>query len=193
VPWGQHAVERNRQLAARALHYDLGPAASYGIVAPPLPAAAWEGSGRYAVLIHSTSAADKLWPEHQWIKLADHLNRRGLTCVLPWGSDMERERSERMAKRIKAAFVPARLSLRDAAGLLGNAVVVFGVDTGLSHLAAALGTPTVGIYVATDPAATGLHAPSCARNAGGRGRPPSLTDVIGAERQLMQGPPAPPV
>jgi heptosyltransferase-1 len=191
VPWGQHAVERNRQLAARALDYNLvGCAPSYGILAPPLTAgaAAWGDCRHYAALLHPTSAADKLWPEHQWVKLGDHLNRRGLACVLPWGSDVERERSERLAKLIKTAFVPSRLSLREAAGLLGHADVVFGVDTGLSHLAAALGTPTVGIYVATDPAATGLHGASRACNAGGRGQPPSLNDVIGAERQVMQAP-----
>jgi heptosyltransferase-1 len=191
VPWGQHAVERNRQLAARALHYRLDCTASYGIVPPPLPAgaAAWGDSGDYAVLIHSSSAADKLWPEHQWVKLGDHLNHRGLACVLPWGSESERERSERLAKLIKTAFVPARLSLRDAAGLLGHAAVAFGVDTGLSHLAAALGTPTVGIYVTTDPAATGLYGAARAHNTGGRSQPPSLTEVIGAERQAMQAAP----
>jgi heptosyltransferase-1 len=62
---------------------------------------------------------------------------------------------------------------------------VFGVDTGLAHLAAALGTPTIGLYCATDPTATGLYGALRARNLGGIGRPPSVGDAIAAERELM--------
>jgi heptosyltransferase-1 len=54
------------------------------------------------------------------------------------------------------------MSLTEAAALLARASAVCGVDTGLTHLAAALGTPTVGIYVATRPELTGLHAPGAA-------------------------------
>jgi heptosyltransferase-1 len=150
VPWGQHAVERNRQLAAQALGYVLDGPPAYGIAPPahlvgPESWAASLAPRAYAVLLHATSAADKLWPEHQWVKLGDHLHQRGLPCVLPWGSDAERERSERIAKMLRAAVVPPRLSIADGAWLLGRASIVFGVDTGLTHLAVALGTPTVGL------------------------------------------------
>lgn len=193
VPWGEHAVERNRRLAALALGYGLDSPPRYGIVAPaPSAAGGGPGARNYAVLIHSSSAVDKLWPEHQWVKLAHHLNGRGLDCILPWGSEAERERSERLARHIRHAVVPQRLALREVAGLLGGASVVFGVDTGLSHLAAALGRPTVGIYVTTDPAATGLYGTPHARNVGQTGHPPSLTEVIGAERNALhaEAPPA---
>jgi heptosyltransferase-1 len=189
VPWGQHAVERNRKLAGLALGYEPSRPADYGIRAPDLdPPPEWAGplSGRaYAVMLHATSAAEKLWPELQWVKLDDHLHQRGLTSVLPWGSNAERERSEHIASLAKAGFVPPRLDLTEAAWLLGNAQIVFGVDTGLSHLAAALGTPTVGIYCATDPAATGLYGAPRARSVGRTGQPPSVGEVIGAERQLL--------
>jgi heptosyltransferase-1 len=190
VPWGQHAVQRNRQLAGLALGYEPAQAADYGIRVPQLaPAPDWvarlQGKA-YAVLLHATSAADKLWPEHQWVKLGDHLHHRGLLSVLPWGSEPERQRSEHIASLLKLAYVPPRLDLTQAAWLLGNAQAAFGVDTGLSHLAAALGTPTVGIYCATDPAATGLFGTPRAHNVGTTGRPPSVGEVIAAEREVLQ-------
>jgi heptosyltransferase-1 len=190
VPWGQHAVERNRQLAGLALGYQPTLPADYGIRAPNLtPLPDWAAGlpvRAYAVVLHATSAAEKLWPEVQWAKLADHLHHRGLTSVLPWGSDAERVRSEHIASLARAGFVPPRIDLTEAAWLLGNAQIVFGVDTGLSHLAAALGTPTIGIYCATDPAATGLFGAPRARNVGTAGKPPSVGDAIAAERELLQ-------
>ena len=129
VPWGQHAVERNRQLAAKALGYSLQAPARYGITAPALDSQApWVGAlsqRPYAVLLHATSASAKLWPEHQWVKLGDHLQHRGIVCVLPWGNDAERERSERIASLLKSAIVPPRLTLTEAAGLLGHAQIGF--------------------------------------------------------------------
>jgi heptosyltransferase-1 len=85
---------------------------------------------------------------------------------------------------IKAAIVPPRLSITEAAWLLGAAQVVVGVDTGLAHLAAALGTPTVGLYISTDPAATGLYGAPRALNVGRIGKPPSVGEVIAAEQQV---------
>jgi heptosyltransferase-1 len=61
---------------------------------------------------------------------------------------------------------------------------VIGVDTGLAHLAVALGIPTVGIYCATDPAATGLYGGARAINLGGPGTPPQVVDVLAALEKL---------
>jgi heptosyltransferase-1 len=69
------------------------------------------------------------------------------------------------------------MTLPEAAALLANARAVVGVDTGLTHLAVALGTPTVGIYVATQPGLTGLQGGDHAVNLGGPGRMPSAADV----------------
>jgi heptosyltransferase-1 len=190
VPWGQHAVQRNRQLAGLALGYTPDRSPDNGIRAPALSASpAWAAPLRgraYAVLLHATSAADKLWPERQWVELGDHLQHCGLVSVLPWGSEPERLRSEHIASLLKLAHVPPRLELTQIAWLLGNAHAVFGVDTGLSHLAAALGTPTIGIYCATDPAATGLYGSARARNVGTAGAPPSLAAVIAAQREVLK-------
>ncbi|MDP1997850.1 MAG: lipopolysaccharide heptosyltransferase I, partial [Gallionella sp.] len=176
----QHAVERNRQLAAQALGYALEGQADYGIQPPPFSRPVWLMEGAYAVLLHATSRADKLWDEANWIALGRYLHEKNIRCVLPWGSAAEQARSLRLAATIADAVVPPRLSLNEAAALLGGAQAAIGVDTGLAHLAAALNVPTVGIYTTTDPALTGLHAGRRAINLGGINRAPDVAAVIAA-------------
>jgi len=174
----QHAVERNRQLAAQALGYTLEGQADYGIRPPAIARPAWLREWPYVVLLHATSRADKLWDEANWIALGHDLHKKKLRCVLPWGSAAEQARSLRLAGAIPDALVPPRLNLNEAAALLGGAQAVIGVDTGLAHLAAALGVPTVGIYIATDPALTGLYADRNAVNLGNIDRVPDVAAVI---------------
>ena len=149
------------------------------VISNSLPQA---GERAYAVLLHATSRADKLWAEANWVDLGRQLNQAGIVCVLPWGSDKEKIRSERLANNIPGAVVPPRLSLDQAAALLAGAWVAAGVDTGLSHFAAALRVPVVGIYCATDPGLTGIYPASGAKavNLGGTGRPPSVVQVLAA-------------
>lgn len=201
VPWGRHAVVRNRALAGLALGYTpVGPP-DYGIAAPAFPPPpgeddspadndrpwlppperhAWLPPDPYAVLLHATSAETKAWPDYQWKKLITHLSGRGIASVLPWGSPAERARSESLADGLAQARVPPRLGLHAVAGLLGRAALVAGVDTGLTHLAAALGRPTVGIFVSTDPAATGVLAGEAAINVGDGRSAPALAAVVAA-------------
>jgi heptosyltransferase-1 len=185
VPWTLHAVQRNRLLAARALGYALPARVDYGIAAPPAKFV-WLPDGRHAVLLHATSARSKLWRVESWIELGARLAERGVRSVLPWGDTVERLRAEEIARPIPGAVVAPALSLADAAAMLGGAHAVVGVDTGLTHLAAALGRPTVALYGATDPASTGLYG--CARgvNLGGVGKPPAVDDVVVTLDQLMR-------
>jgi len=180
VAVGQHAVERNRQLAAQALGYVLEGQADYGILPPVVARHDWLAEKPYAVLLHATSRADKLWDEQNWIALGKHLHEKNIRSILPWGSEAEQARSMRLAEAIPDAVAPPRLSLNEAAALLGGARAAIGVDTGLAHLAAALGVPTVGIYTATDPALTGLYAGRCAVNLGSIDRAPDAAAVIEA-------------
>jgi heptosyltransferase-1 len=184
VPWSLHAVERNRSLAAQALGYDLAPQADYGIRAAALQHDV-AYSPRYAVLLHATSAVRKLWREDLWARLGARLRDDGIDVLLPWGSALERSRSERLAGSIDGARVPPSLTLAQAAGLLAGAHVVIGVDTGLTHLAAALGVPVVGIYCATDPDATGIYAARRAINVGGIGQPPGIDAVMRAIQRVV--------
>lgn len=194
VPWSMHAVERNRMLASKALGYLPQAQPDYGIavrdgdfhrLAGHFPGNAL---GRaYAVLLHATSAGNKEWPEQNWVGFGRHLAAVEVQSVLPFGTPAERARSERLAAQIPGALMPPALGLDLLAALLSRARVAVGVDTGLTHLAAALGRPTIGIYCATDPAATGLYGSPRALNLGGVGRVPDVADVFAAWERLQEG------
>ncbi|MGD9787077.1 MAG: lipopolysaccharide heptosyltransferase I [Sulfuricellaceae bacterium] len=171
-----HAVERNRLLAAAVFGYTLDTPVDYGIATPKL-SLPWLPAGRYAVLLHATSREDKQWQEENWIALGAWLARQGLRCVLPWGSKAEKARSDRLAAAMPDAVVPPPLALDQLATLLGKAAVTVGVDTGLTHLAAALRTPVVALYCASHPGLTGVYATGFYRNLGDAGQSPSLNAV----------------
>ena len=185
VPRAQHAVERNRQLAAAALGYAIDGPPDYGV---RVPTAAPGGLPRhFCVLLHSTSRADKLWPEADWQALGARLAERGAACVLPWGAPEEEARSRRLASAIPNAIVPGAMSLDTLARLLGHAELVVGVDTGLAHLAVAAGAPTVAVFLGSDPSLTGVYGSARAKNVGALGAKPSLAEVIAAVRDVAPG------
>jgi heptosyltransferase-1 len=184
----QHFIARCRQLAAAALGYRAEGPPRFGLVAP-LPAAGTAPERPFVVVVHGTSRADKRWPDAHWRRLIDALAASGLAVVLPWGTDAERSRSERYAAGIADAHVPPppRLALPVLAGLLSRAELAVGVDTGLVHLAAALGTPTVSLFVATDPMRCGVGpAGAHARDLGGVGSVPTPDAVERAAGELMR-------
>jgi heptosyltransferase-1 len=178
-----HAVVRNRQLVARALDFTDATPADYGIQVPQCEMA-WLPAGKYAVLLSATSRDDKLWPEAHWIELARILHQRGKRILFPSGSPRERERAQRLADKVPNAIVAPSLSLTELTRLLAGAEAVVGVDTGLSHLAVAVNTPTVAIYTATDPDLTGVFGSGFYRNIGGRGIIPSVPEVISALSEI---------
>jgi heptosyltransferase I len=172
VQRGLHAVERNRRLAAAALGYALDLPLDYGIRAPA-------AGGGEAVFLTMTSRADKLWSEERWVELGRALGTR---VVLPWGSEAERARVARIARVLPQAEVAPRMTLEELARLFARAPAVVGVDTGLTHFAAALGVRTIGIYCGSDPALTGLYGSVNAKNVGALGRAPEVSEVLRALR-----------
>lgn len=183
IPKNLHAVERNRWLAAAAQDGEPNLPLDYGIRAEPL-AAPWLPAKPYCVLLTATSRADKLWPEDDWLRLAAFLNAHGLACVLPGGSDAERARAGRLAAQMADAVAAPPLALDAMAQLLAGAQLVVGVDTGLSHLAAALGRPTLAIFCGSSPELTGVHAGAKAINLGKAGACPSAEEAIAAVENL---------
>lgn len=172
-----HAVERNRQLAAAAFGYAATTPCDYGIHAEPLVASWLPADRPYAVLLTATSRDDKLWPEAHWLALGQQLAAQGLRCILPGGSATERERATRIAAGIDGVAAPA-LDIATLAQLISGARLVVGVDTGLTHLGAALGKPTLAIFCATDPGLTGVYATQPVVNLGGVGQPPTPAQVM---------------
>jgi len=177
----QHAVLRNRQLAAAALGYSLEGETAYGLSTPESRS---PGKG-CCVLLHGTSRADKCWPESAWIELGRALEAQGFDCVLPWGDDTERSRSIRIAAGLQRARMPERMPLDAVARLLAGSAAVVGVDTGLTHLAAALGVPVAAIFAGSDPALTGVFGAPLSRNLGQAGSAPTSAEVMTALSELQ--------
>jgi heptosyltransferase-1 len=177
-----HAIARNRALTGLALGYAPDGAIDFGLSRAALsrgPAAP------YAVLLHATARPEKEWPAEQWIALGTALAARGHDLVVPWGSEAERRRSEEIAARVPRARVPKRRPLDEVARLIAGARLVVGVDTGLVHLAAALGVPLVAVFVGTEP---GLYGPMGAGPiaiVGSEQGPPTVDAVIAAVKRTV--------
>jgi heptosyltransferase-1 len=175
-----HAVERNRALLGSIFGYAVASPARYGLAAPAAPPP-WAPPGRYAVLLHAASRRAKRWPDDRWTALARLLADDGYAVVFPGGSAAERQAAARLAGATGPAAIAApAMTLSEAAALLAHASGVIGVDTGLTHLAVALGVPTVGLYCATAPRLTGLHGGELAVSLGAPGAPPEVAAVAAA-------------
>ena len=153
---GRHAIDRVRDLFARALGYRYDDARlDYGLNPPD-----FSGIGRdnpYLVFLHGTSAEKKMWNHSDWIELAGNARQAGFEVLVPWANPNELSRAQNLASVCANIRVLSRMTLTGMAGVLAGASGVVGVDTGLSHLAAALGTPAVTLYIATLPGLTGTR------------------------------------
>ncbi|MEX1198873.1 MAG: lipopolysaccharide heptosyltransferase I [Pseudohongiellaceae bacterium] len=160
VPRDMHAVERVRELFARALNYNHDRRLlDYGLRLPP-GTTPWpeQDPGRpVLVFFHGTTWHNKHWPEAMWKALLHLSTEKGFRVLLPWGSSAERDRVGRLAAGDAHASVLPRMSLTELARTLERASGVVAVDTGLAHLAAALDVPAVVLYGPTDPALAGTH------------------------------------
>ncbi len=184
VPRNLQAVERNRRLMAAHAGYavpDTPP--DFGI---QVPLSHWAAHAPSAALIPCASRPEKLWPEAHWVAVGQRLQAAGLTPVLVWGNDEERARAERIAAGC-GGVVPPFLSVGDMAAVLGQARQIVGLDTGFSHLAAAFGAPTIGIYCDHAPGLAGITGPGPVASVGGKGQVPKLAEVMAQlERHLTR-------
>lgn len=115
---------------------------------------------RYGVLNPGAGWSNKQWPPERFGALASEIQRsHGLAWVVVWGPD-----EEPLARRVEessagAAMLAPPTGLADLMALVRHAAIVVAGDTGPIHLAAAAGTPVVGLYGPTDPARNGPWAP----------------------------------
>jgi heptosyltransferase-1 len=179
-----HAVARGRLVAGKALGYPVDAAPDFGLPAPDINARpAFLPHEDYAVFFHGTARAAKKWADANWIALAAAL--APMPVLLPWGSAAERADAETLAASMPNACVLPKLSMMDAVMLAQHARLAVGVDTGLTHIAAAFVRPTIEIYADSPKWKTEGNWSDRIVNLGELGAPPSSDEVIAAARALL--------
>lgn len=154
VVFEQHAVVRMRQLFAQVLDYPCPKTpADYGISQNFITQT--QRDSQRLLFFHGTTWEGKKWPEAYWQALAKYCVDAGFFIDLPWGNEEEKQRAEHIASVSPQISVLPKLPLKDLAQLLMNSRAVVAVDTGLGHLAAALGVCTLSLYGPTDPTQIG--------------------------------------
>jgi len=183
------AVQRARLVAASVLGYAIDSPPNFNLSAP-MPGAqkalpTWLPAVPYAVFFHGTARAAKQWSQPNWVQLAQDLHRRGMPVLLPWGNETEKKAAEQMLAQMPNGVLLPKLPLMEAVMLAQRAALVIGVDTGLTHIAAAYNRPTIELYGDSPRWKTqGDWSPNIV-NLGDLGAPPDVAAVQGAVCRLL--------
>jgi lipopolysaccharide heptosyltransferase I len=119
-----------------------------------------QAGGRYALLNPGAAWPNKRWPPSRLAAIATALHaRHGLKSVVLWGPGETHLAEEVVAGAGGAAIVSPTTTIADLAALARRAALMVSGDTGPTHIAAALGTPIVGIYGPTRPVRNGPMSP----------------------------------
>ena len=111
-------------------------------------------SGRWLAAHPGSGSEKKNWPESKWLELLRHLIKSTTLNLLLVGGEAERGRLE----RLEAALPGTRIKLLQSVPLpelaqwLASCVAFVGHDSGISHLAAAVGLPSLVLWGATEEA-----------------------------------------
>lgn len=151
----QHAVERTRELFAKSIEYEKKNQQGDYAIAQHFLASPTADANQYVVFLHATTRDEKHWTESHWRNLIELMRKTGLRIKLPWGAEHEHQRAIRLAEGFDYVDVLPRLTLEQVAKQLAGANAVVSVDTGLSHLTAALDRPNITLYGPTDPGLIG--------------------------------------
>jgi heptosyltransferase-1 len=143
----QHAIHRQKQLLAASLGYRPNQNIDCGLATPT-------SKKKTIMLLHGTTWPSKEWPESAWTELANLIRQDGFEVMAPSGNERERERATRILGGRPGLL--DRLPLGDLMSEMQRCAGAVAVDTGLGHLAPALGVPVVGLYGSTSPGLTGI-------------------------------------
>lgn len=144
VPKNQHAVLRTKELCAKACGYTQRSQTDFGIKKKD------SARNNDIILFHGTTWTNKHYPAQNWNKLIKIITGAGYNVLLPWGNAEEKERAQTLSKLPNTKLLP-KLTLTEIKDIIASSKGAIGVDTGLSHLAAATATPCVAIYGPTSP------------------------------------------
>lgn len=152
----QHAIMRLRKLCAGAFNYQFLDDQPIDYNIQSVISERGEQQEMPAILLlHGTTWDTKHLPNQYWRDLADLITKDGYQAILCWGNDKEHERAKWIAGSRDAVRILPKSNLTDLAQTIASLAGVVAVDTGLGHMAAALGVPAVSLYGSTDASLTG--------------------------------------
>lgn len=183
VPEVEHMAARVRKLFAAALGYRLGGLPADTGLRPA------RGDAPYLVFLHGTTWPTKTWTLDGWRALAARAGEAGQEVRLFAHGAEERARAEAVAAGLDNVRLLPPQGLDGLAPQIAGAAGVVTVDTGLGHLAAAYGVPTVGLYGPTNPVLTGLFGPRVAELKARRDCAPCEKARCRIAPRTLEGPP----
>jgi len=92
------------------------------------------------------SFATKELPDATWLQVGKHLQAKGYHIVFCWGNAKEENKAKQLNEQGLGYVLSKRLSTPELCVFFQQSFVVIAADTGVLHLAAALGTPTVSFW-----------------------------------------------
>jgi heptosyltransferase-1 len=118
------------------------------------------GSNGYIVINPGAAWPNKRWPPDRFGAVANALrDRTGLHSLVTWGPK-ERALADAVSQASGGAATPAPpTSVSDLGALMQSAALAISGDTGPLHIAAAVGTPIVGLFGPTRPERNGPWEP----------------------------------
>lgn len=185
------AITKNRILASMIFGYDIDIAtANFGLLNLKAIDNQLPFDKPYVIFFHATSKDSKKYSKDNWTQLAKYLiENHNLSVILPFGTEQEKIDSIYIKRLINSdkVFVPdTTFDYTKLTTLISNAEFIFGVDTGLIHLANALNKKLIAIYVDTNPNKTGIFESAISKNIGNINNIPSVNDVLKLYESIMK-------
>ena len=147
---GQSATDRNRKLVSFAINQDLkAHSVCYGLQ----PSSRRMFQARTLVLVPGGSTVKKELSLEFWLNLIGQIKLAGFSVLISWGDERQKNMAQALSDKCgdTCRAFQQKMSLTDLATYLSGASGVIGVDSGVTHLANALGTPTLVLFRSTRP------------------------------------------
>ena len=175
------AITKNRLLASLIFGYTINQGVvNFGLNKSVYPQL--DLPSKYVIFFHATSKESKKLPLDYWVNLGHYLLKQDdLQIILPFGNEEEKNLSIIIKQKINSSKVLVPDTTFDfmmLSRLICNSQFIFGVDTGLIHLANALNKRLIAIYVDTKPTETGIFETNIAKNIGNKDNIPKLQQII---------------
>ncbi len=156
-----HAIERQKELLGKALGYKCKKNnVNFGALFKNFVKPNIELANEYIVLVQNASWITKQWSIENWQELIRRIEEKGVPMLLPSGNLEELERAKEICSISDMAQALDLMSLNEIAYIIKNANFSICSDTGLAHLSALVGTPSITLYGPTKTSLIGTYGES---------------------------------